>query len=333
MKVMKRSLVVMNIFLLFTFSLMSVSTKVQAAEGAVTLGYNSKIELTLASNPELDCAGSGEKVGAHPGWSSTQAINLTLVDIGNSNYGLYWCPAAAPTGRGEISYTVTEASQGTGCETTATYCAISGVTEQTPLWIMATDATGSYPINGKAIQNSGQIISCHLSSPLCNSKPELLTKDFMGGARKVVADCTFTAVANWEKVVLGTPIDTAQVTAEFSSTGGDNSGLTDDQVFSYWKQHGIGGVHLGSVTRLAVDPVTLAGAIGNPGIKAVIAQLSFSAGQRFAGSVMSTPSFHWVVIDGVTPVGPLAVSWGKTVQMTWQQWNVEAVNMWNISAK
>jgi len=333
MKVMKCSLILMNIFFLFAFSMASVSTKAQAAESAATLGYNSKIELTLASNPELDCSGSGEKVGAHPGWSSTAAINLTLVDIGNSNYGLYWCPAAAPSGRGEISYTVTEASQGTGCETTATYCAISGVTEQTPLWIMATDATGSYPINGKAIQNSGQISSCDLTSPLCNLRLELLNKDFVGGAGKVVADCTFTAVANWEKVALGAVVDATQVSSEFASTGGVNSGLTDDQVFLYWKQHGIGGVHLGSATRLAIDPVTLVGTMGNPGIKAVIAQLSFSVGQRFAGSVMSTPSFHWVVIDGVTPVGPLAVSWGKTVQMTWQQWNVEAANMWEISAK
>jgi hypothetical protein len=47
-----------------------------------------------------------------------------------------------------------------------------------------------------------------------------------------VADCTFTAVANWEKVVLGTPGNATQVSAEFSASAGGANGLTDDQVFS-----------------------------------------------------------------------------------------------------
>jgi hypothetical protein len=38
-----------------------------------------------------------------------------------------------------------------------------------------------------------------------------------------------------------------------------------------------------------------------------------------------------VVVDGYTPEGPLVVSWGKTIQMSWDQWNAEVVDMWGIN--
>jgi len=37
---------------------------------------------------------------------------------------------------------------------------------------------------------------------------------------------------------------------------------------------------------------------------------------------------HMAVVDGFTPEGPLVVSWGQTLQMTWAQWNTEVVNIW-----
>ena len=37
------------------------------------------------------------------------------------------------------------------------------------------------------------------------------------------------------------------------------------------------------------------------------------------------------VVDGFTPQGPLIVTWGHTLQMTWEQWNAEVVSMWGIS--
>ena len=35
---------------------------------------------------------------------------------------------------------------------------------------------------------------------------------------------------------------------------------------------------------------------------------------------------------GFTPAGPLVVSWGESLQMTWEQWNDEVVGMWGIGA-
>jgi hypothetical protein len=45
-----------------------------------------------------------------------------------------------------------------------------------------------------------------------------------------------------------------------------------------------------------------------------------------------TAGAHVVVVDGYTPEGPLVVSWGTTIQMSWQQWNVEVIGMWGINA-
>ena len=289
--------------------------------------------LFLASaKPRLDCRGSGELGGVHPGWSSPESIKLTVVDFHNSMYGVFWCPASAPAGQGVISYTLTEPSRAGTCETTETYCAISGITDKTPLWIMATDATGSYKGVGNAIQNSGDIDQCDPTSLTCSVRHELLSTGFAGISGNGAADCTFAAVANWEKISLGVSVNQKLLSAQFAATGGFGKGLTDDQVFSYWKGNGINGVHLNSASRLPIDPVTLKQVVGGPSKTAVIAQLKFSVGSTFAGVQISSPSFHWLVVDGYTGTGPVVVTWGKSYQMTWQQWNLEAMNMWRISA-
>jgi hypothetical protein len=41
---------------------------------------------------------------------------------------------------------------------------------------------------------------------------------------------------------------------------------------------------------------------------------------------------HEVVVDGFTPAGPLVVSWGRTLQMSWAQWHAEAIGMWAVEA-
>ena len=39
-----------------------------------------------------------------------------------------------------------------------------------------------------------------------------------------------------------------------------------------------------------------------------------------------------MVVDGFTREGPLVVSWGQPLEMTWAQWNSEVVGMWGIVA-
>ena len=109
-----------------------------------------------------------------------------------------------------------------------------------------------------------------------------------------------------------------------------NVGLTTDQVFNYWRTFGIAGVLLKNSDALAIDPINLQRAIDDPNVRTVIASLNLVKNQNSAGTSNPNPSYHWVVVTGYTPQGPLVVTWGQTLQMTWQQWNLEAVTMWRI---
>ena len=64
---------------------------------------------------------------------------------------------------------------------------------------------------------------------------------------------------------------------------------------------------------------------------AMIVQLRFGEGWAFA-QYKANAGLHDVVVMGFTPEGPLVVSWGEVLQMTWEQWNDEAVGMWGIGA-
>ena len=287
------------------------------------------------SDPHLQCPGSGELSGTHPGWSSEKAIQLTWVDLSILRHALFWCPAAAPSGSRSISYTVTAMMGATTCETTKTSCEMDGVPAGTAFEIMATDETGSYPSPTSAIQNSGTPMLCNTGIKYCNPGPGNLTFPSYGNVPPIgIGSCTFAAVANWEEIVLGTVPDTTLIQREFLAAGGTpNLGLTNSQVFNYWRDNGIGGTYLNAALPFYTDPVNLMSAIDDQGVRAVIASLNLAKGQNFAGNEMTEPSYHWVVVDGYTPQGPLVATWGMTLQMTWQQWNLEVVSMWGISTR
>ena len=291
--------------------------------------------LPVGADPQLRCSGSGELSGSHPGWSSKKAINLTIVNLSNSDVGLYWCPASAPNGQGTISYTVTSSLGGITCETVQFSCELKGAAAQGTFEVMATDETGSYPSTNPAIQNSGSLYLCATQINFCNPGPGGLTFPSYGNTAPIgIGDCTFAAVANWEEVVLGTVPDTALIQSEFVDAGGtSNLGLTNNQVFDYWQSKGIGGTLLNVALPFYTDPQHLMNAIDDPNVRAVIVSLYLPEGQNIGGVTVQDSSYHWVVVDGYTPQGPIIATWGMTLQITWQQWNLEIVSMWGITTR
>lgn len=283
--------------------------------------------------PHLDCAGSGETLGAHPGWAKVEFQKITSIHLRNSSYGIYWCPASAPQGQGQISYTLTATLGGLTCETTATSCVINGLNKNPTLSLMATDETGSYRSRVPAIQNSGIPENCLTQSLACNPAPLNIDFPTYGNTYSDgLSNCTFAAVANWERIALGRNLDPSLVTQAFYAAGGtSNRGLTTDQVFNYWKGTGVGGVSLKDSALLPTDPYTLKKVIDDPKIRVVIASLDLAKNQSFAGYSIPRQTYHWVIVDGYTSQGPIVVTWGQTRQMTWQQWNYEAVSIWRVS--
>ena len=182
------------------------------------------------------------------------------------------------------------------------------------------------------IKNNGTIQGCQASVKSCGSVQKNLTFPNYGNDSVAgLQDCTFAAVANWEEIVLGITPGSTLIESEFAKANTQNFGLTNDQVFSYWHNNGIGQTYLKTALALSTDPLSLKNAINNPAIKAPIAELHFEIGQNFAGTQIQNSGYHWVVVDGYTTTGPLVVTWGQTLQMTWQQWNLEVAAMWGIS--
>jgi len=149
-----------------------------------------------------------------------------------------------------------------------------------------------------------------------------------------VGDCTFASAANWEIVVEGKRpklwLWNIQIPAEFQlQTGQLVDGITMDRFFSIWKRNGIAGTKIKSVRSLGTSRSALMSAL--PRAKALLASLSFSAGEWFGPYKMPSGGGHAILVDGVTPVGPIVVSWGETLQMTWAQWSAEADGLYSVT--
>jgi len=287
------------------------------------------------TDPHLDCSGSGEVSGDHPGWSSATASQLTVVTVDPQNYGIYWCPASAPFGDGFISYTVTATPDAITCETTNTYCLMPNTIDGKYFTIMATDRTGSYDSNVSIVPNSGLIQSCTNAMNACNIDAVFENYPTFGNlAPELLGDCTFAAVADWEEAYLGLTQSPAQIEAEFSDAlGKTEKELSNEELFAYWKRSGIGDTFLQQATSLSLDPFTVESALDTPITRDLIAQLQLTAGDNFAGYQIAQSGYHWVVVDGYTPKGPIIITWGQILQMTWQQWNYDAQNLWSITTK
>jgi hypothetical protein len=147
---------------------------------------------------------------------------------------------------------------------------------------------------------------------------------------KALGDCTFAAAADWEQIVMGVRAQPAVITSEFAQAGGSSTeGLSQETLWSYWQTNGIAGVHLTGIYPYTTEKADVEEAVR--AYKAMIVELSFSSDHQ-VGPYKVSGKLHDAVVDGFTPRGPLLVSWGKTLQMTWQQWAQEAHTMWRIQA-
>jgi hypothetical protein len=145
-----------------------------------------------------------------------------------------------------------------------------------------------------------------------------------------LGDCTFAAAANWEQIVLGVNANSTVIGYEFAQAGGtEQGGLAQNSLWTYWQKYGIAGIYLTGRHRYTTEQADVENSVRD--YSAVIAELNFTANDGF-GEYTVAASTHDVVVDGFTPDGPLVVTWGETLQMTWEQWSDEVVGMWGIGA-
>jgi len=148
-------------------------------------------------------------------------------------------------------------------------------------------------------------------------------------APDTLGDCSFAAAANWEQIVLHVEANETIVGFEFAQAGGTEHGLLQSALWNYWEKDGIAGILLRGLHKYFTDKTDVENGVRDYG--AMIVELRFIAHDYF-GQYLVSAGTHDTVVDGFTPEGPLVVSWGQTLQMTWEQWNHEAVGMWGIDA-
>jgi hypothetical protein len=86
-------------------------------------------------------------------------------------------------------------------------------------------------------------------------------------------------------------------------------------------------VRIKGYDALTPTPQNLKGAVFNK--RAVLATLDFRAGSTLDGYRMQ-PGGHMLLVDGYNATGPVVVTWGLNLQMTWQEWNSEATGIWVV---
>ena len=275
--------------------------------------------------PVLDCANSGATSGSVPAWSSVGASKITFYDTLDGKQGAVWCPALAPSGHGPIIYTLTSEQGDFTCTTITTTC--EGLSPNTTYSIMSTNEVGSGQ-SGIPYVHKGYV-PCK-PGDRCNLGPT--TKSFLnyGNAPPTgLGTCLFASIANWQDIVLGKTPNETEIGIEFSEAGGSATlGITADEGFNYWRNHGIAGIKLLKVNNYFTDQFDVQNGVDS--YTAMIAALDLKAGYSIGFITVSENSKHAVVVVGYTPLGPLIVTWGSTIQMTWQQWNVEVTNLWGF---
>jgi hypothetical protein len=227
-------------------------------------------------------------------------------------------------------------SSGSGGET-ITFGANNGPTIVYTYSVIAQDASGtatsprSFTVmqQGPPLPTSlaGYLDVC-TPGPDCYYGPMYATyPDYGNVAPVALGDCTFAAAAHWEQIVLGLNPDPTLIGYEFASAGGTVAGISANAFFGYWQQQGINGVFLTGLHPFFTDQTDVENGVRAYG--AMIVEFQFVANDGFAQYTVPAGN-HMAVVDGFTPEGPLVVSWGQTLQMSWAQWNGEVVGMWGI---
>lgn len=130
----------------------------------------------------------------------------------------------------------------------------------------------------------------------------------------VYNDCTMAAAADYVQIATRKPLDaTTLVDQYFILDHGHDDGLSDTQLFGLWEHGGIGGTFLTRSSSLPVTRGAVEGYISTtrrPLLSDVDLPVSWTGGGAHA----------WLIV-GFSSYGPLILTWGDEIQLTWSAWH------------
>ena len=168
----------------------------------------------------------------------------------------------------------------------------------------------------------GTVPSCHYG-PIYNSYP-----NYSGVCSG--QDCFFVSAANWDQVAAGVTPSVSQLKADYVASGQPfGGGLNVQDLWSYWTTSGIDGIYLVRVTTIGLSKSSVE--FGVLHHRALIVKVATTRAS-YIGTEKVGAGTAIMIADGYTPKGPLVVYQGRTLQMTWLQWNAQARSVWEIFA-
>ena len=136
-----------------------------------------------------------------------------------------------------------------------------------------------------------------------------------------LGDCEVAAMADLIQLRTGVTYTAASLEQAYLEMSPQNAGLSDVQLFGWWSSWDNGQQLLGE-TAVGTDPASIAQAVEATGQILVDVQTpgSFTATMENGVPVAFGPSpggTHTLVVTGLTPTGPVVVTWGVALAVSW----------------
>ncbi|MGA3354848.1 MAG: hypothetical protein ABSD85_16950 [Acidimicrobiales bacterium] len=144
-----------------------------------------------------------------------------------------------------------------------------------------------------------------------------------------IDDCTMASVADWIETTLGTvPSDQDTIAAYWAAenefNGGDDVGLTTDELFSYWTDSEIDGTDLTADNPVSIDESDVETDLSDNYV--LMASENLPDGDPYG---QSGGGHMWIVV-GYSDYGPMIVTWGQEIQISWSDFDSWTTGIWGI---
>jgi hypothetical protein len=145
-----------------------------------------------------------------------------------------------------------------------------------------------------------------------------------------IGDCGMAAAADWIETTFGTFPSSQEIVSDYWAAeddynSGEDAGLTATELFDYWQSNGIGGTSLTGADPISSSDVESELSDGYVLLSSATLPAGYPLGDGQGGG-------HFWIIVGYSSYGPMIVSWGQEVQISWADFDSWTTGVWALGA-
>jgi hypothetical protein len=145
-----------------------------------------------------------------------------------------------------------------------------------------------------------------------------------------IGDCMMAAAADWIQTTFNVAPSSAEIVSEYwdaedQYNGGADDGLTASQLFTYWEQAGIGGTTLTGLQQIAANESAVETELSEQYV--LLSTVNLPAGYPLGDG--QGGGHGWVIV-GYSSYGPVVVTWGQEVQISWADFSYWTTGVWAL---